>query len=113
MNVKIEDSWREHLSEEFAKPYFTELTNFVRQEYQTATCYPPGRLIFNAFNLCPFDKVKVVIIGQDPYHGAGTRTQFFGMRRSDLPSFPSEYLQGDTARPWHPNSSDRQSHEMG
>ena len=42
MNVKIEDSWREHLSEEFAKPYFTELTNFVRQEYQTATCYPPG-----------------------------------------------------------------------
>lgn len=71
MNVKIEDSWREHLSEEFAKPYFTELTNFVRQEYQTATCYPPGRLIFNAFNLCPFDKVKVVIIGQDPYHGPG------------------------------------------
>ena len=71
MNVKIEDSWREHLSEEFAKPYFTELTNFVRQEYQTAICYPPGRLIFNAFNLCPFDKVKVVIIGQDPYHGPG------------------------------------------
>ena len=71
MNVKIEDSWREHLSEEFAKPYFTELTNFVRQEYQTATCYPPGRLIFNVFNLCPFDKVKVVIIGQDPYHGPG------------------------------------------
>ena len=71
MNVKIEDSWREHLSEEFAKPYFTELTNFVRQEYQTATCYPPGRLIFNDFNLCPFDKVKVVIIGQDPYHGPG------------------------------------------
>ena len=71
MNVKIDPSWKEHLSEEFAKPYFTELTNFVRQEYQTATCYPPGRLIFNAFNLCPFDKVKVVIIGQDPYHGPG------------------------------------------
>ena len=71
MNVKIDPSWKEHLSEEFAKPYFIDLTNFVRQEYQTTTCYPPGRLIFNAFNLCPFDKVKVVIIGQDPYHGPG------------------------------------------
>ena len=71
MNVKIDPSWKEHLSEEFAKPYFIDLTNFVRQEYQTATCYPRGRLIFNAFNLCPFDKVKVVIIGQDPYHGPG------------------------------------------
>ena len=71
MNVKIEDSWRERLSDEFGKQYFIDLTNFVRQEYQTSTCYPPGRLIFNAFNLCPFDKVKVVIIGQDPYHGPG------------------------------------------
>ena len=71
MNVKIDPSWKEHLSEEFAKPYFIDLTNFVRQEYQTATCYPLGRLIFNAFNLCPFNKVKVVIIGQDPYHGPG------------------------------------------
>ena len=71
MNVKIDPSWKEHLSEEFAKPYFIDLTNFVRQEYKTAICYPPGRLIFNAFNLCPFDKVKVVIIGQDPYHGPG------------------------------------------
>ena len=71
MNVKIEDSWRERLSDEFGKPYFIALTDFVRQDYQTATCYPPGSLIFNAFNLCPFDKVKVVIIGQDPYHGPG------------------------------------------
>ena len=71
MNVKIEDSWRERLSDEFGKPYFIALTDFVRQEYQTATCYPPGRLIFNAFNLCPFDKVKAVIIGQDPYHEPG------------------------------------------
>lgn len=68
MNVQIEPSWGEQLKEEFAKPYFTQLTNDVRQEYQTATCYPPGRLVFNAFNLCPFDRVKVVIIGQDPYH---------------------------------------------
>lgn len=71
MNVKIEESWKQHLSSEFEKPYFAELTNFVRQEYNSTTCYPPARLIFNAFNLCPFDKVKVVIIGQDPYHGPG------------------------------------------
>lgn len=71
MNVKIEESWKQHLCSEFEKPYFAELTNFVRQEYSSTTCYPPARLIFNAFNLCPFDKVKVVIIGQDPYHGPG------------------------------------------
>lgn len=68
MNVKIEDSWKKHIGTEFEKPYFTSLAAFVRQEYATHTCYPPGHLIFNAFNLCPFDEVKVVIIGQDPYH---------------------------------------------
>ena len=61
----------EHLAPEFEKPYFVKLTNFVRQEYRATTCYPPGKLIFNAFNLCPYDKAKVVIIGQDPYHGPG------------------------------------------
>ena len=71
MNVKINDSWAERLGNEFAQPYFFQLTDFVRHEYATTTCYPPGRLIFNAFNLCPFDSVKVVIIGQDPYHEAG------------------------------------------
>ncbi len=71
MNVQIEESWKAHLAAEFEKPYFSQLTNFVRHEYQTNVCYPPGKLIFNAFNLCPFDKVKVVIIGQDPYHGPG------------------------------------------
>ena len=71
MAVQIEESWKAHLSEEFEKPYFAQLTSAVRQEYQAATCYPPGKLIFNAFNLCPFDKVKVVIIGQDPYHEPG------------------------------------------
>lgn len=71
MNVKIHDSWAERLGNEFAQPYFSQLTDFVRHEYATTTCYPPGRLIFNAFNLCPFDSVKVVIIGQDPYHEAG------------------------------------------
>jgi len=71
MDVKIEPTWKEHLQEEFGKPYFAQLTNAVRQEYMAGTCYPPGKLIFNAFNLCPFDAVKVVIIGQDPYHEPG------------------------------------------
>ena len=71
MNVQIEPSWKAHLQQEFEKPYFQQLTGAVRQEYSTTTCYPPGALIFNAFNLCPFDKVKVVIIGQDPYHEPG------------------------------------------
>ena len=68
MNVKIEESWKRQLQDEFEKPYFRQLADAVREEYQSGTCYPPGSLIFNAFNLCPFDKVKVVIIGQDPYH---------------------------------------------
>lgn len=71
MNVQIEQSWKQQLSGEFDKQYFAGLTAAVRQEYSQYTCYPPGRLIFNAFNLCPFDKVKVVIIGQDPYHEPG------------------------------------------
>ena len=71
MNVQIEESWKRHLQPEFDKDYFLKLTDFVRTEYRTATIYPPGRLIFNAFDLCPFDRVKVVIIGQDPYHGPG------------------------------------------
>ena len=71
MEVTIEQSWKERLQGEFDKPYFKDLTDFVRNEYRTTVVYPPGKLIFNAFNLCPFDNVKVVIIGQDPYHGPG------------------------------------------
>lgn len=71
MDVKIEDSWKKHIGSEFEKQYFLDLTKFVREEYMHNTCYPPGKMIFNAFNLCPFDKVKVVIIGQDPYHEPG------------------------------------------
>lgn len=71
MNVQIEESWKKHLGAEFDKNYFIQLTDFVKKEYKEYTVYPPGRLIFNAFNLCPFDKVKVVIIGQDPYHEPG------------------------------------------
>ncbi len=71
MKVTIDPSWKAHLQSEFDKPYFANLTQFVRDEYSRAVCFPPGKLIFNAFNLCPFDKVKVVIIGQDPYHELG------------------------------------------
>jgi uracil-DNA glycosylase len=68
-DVKIEPSWKEKLSEEFGKPYFQDLAKFVREEYQKYTIYPPGGRIFNAFDSCPFDQVKVVVLGQDPYHG--------------------------------------------
>ena len=67
MKVKIEESWRLHLQEEFDKPYFERLTAFVRNEYAHAHVLPPGSRIFYIFNVCPFDKVKVIILGQDPY----------------------------------------------
>jgi uracil-DNA glycosylase len=69
MEVKIEENWKKRFNDEFEKEYFIRLAEFVKEEYKTRTIYPPGSLIFNAFNLCPFDKVKAVIIGQDPYHG--------------------------------------------
>ena len=69
--VNIEESWAAQLSSEFEKPYFEQLIQFVRAEYAAGICYPPGSLIFNAFNQTPFQDVKVVIIGQDPYHGPG------------------------------------------
>ena len=68
MNVRIDESWREVLQTEFDKPYFELLTDFVRHAYRTTQCFPPAGQIFRAFDLCPFDKVRVVIIGQDPYH---------------------------------------------
>jgi len=68
VDVKIEQSWKERLAGEFRKDYFMRLTEFVRHEYQTTTVYPRGNHIFNAFEHCPFDKVKVVLLGQDPYH---------------------------------------------
>ena len=71
MDVSIEPSWKLQLHKEFEKDYFKNLVQFVKNEYQTKTIYPPGKLIFNAFNSCPFNDVKVVILGQDPYHGPG------------------------------------------
>ena len=71
MQVKIEKSWQEVLQTEFDKPYFENLVGFVKQEYASNTIFPPAGQIFNAFNTCPFNNVKVVILGQDPYHGPG------------------------------------------
>ena len=71
MDVKINSLWKTALSAEFDKPYFEKLISFVSSEYKSGKCYPPGPQIFAAFDECPFDKVKVVIIGQDPYHGLG------------------------------------------
>lgn len=71
MKVSIDDSWKNLLSKEFSKEYFLQLVDFVRNEYREHTCFPPGKQIFSALDNCKFDDVKVVIIGQDPYHGPG------------------------------------------
>ena len=71
MDVRIEQSWKTRLEAEFEKPYFEKLTRFVREAYHTDTVFPPGHLIFNAFEHCPFEQTKVVILGQDPYHDVG------------------------------------------
>ena len=76
MNVKIEESWRKRLQEEFDKPYFEQLVTFVKNEYKKAHVLPPGHQIFHIFNTCPFEKVKVVILGQDPYPNPG---QYYGV----------------------------------
>ena len=71
MDVKIEPTWKQQLGAEFDKPYIATLAEQVRQAYAAGPCFPPKKLVFNAFNLCPFDEVKVVIMGQDPYHEPG------------------------------------------
>ncbi len=71
MDVKIEPGWKNRLWSEFEKEYFVRLAGFIKEEYRNSKIYPPGALIFNAFDVCPFERVKAVIIGQDPYHGPG------------------------------------------
>lgn len=89
MKVTIEPSWAEALQGEFDKDYFVRLTQFVRDEYARNVCYPPGREIFNAFNLCPLGNVKVVIIGQDPYHGPGQAEGLCFSVKTGIPLPPS------------------------
>ncbi len=89
MKVEIEPSWQEILQGEFDKDYFVELTRFVKEEYSQGVCYPPGKEIFNAFNLCPIANVKVVILGQDPYHGAGQAEGLCFSVKKGIPLPPS------------------------
>ena len=84
MNVKIEESWRKRLQEEFDKPYFEQLVTFVKNEYKKAHVLPPGHQIFHIFNTCPFEKVKVVILGQDPYPNHNI-TEFASPSRKEFP----------------------------
>jgi len=98
MDVKIESSWKEALNEEFKKPYFASLVETLRDEKrQGRIIYPPGPQIFHAFDLTPIDKVKVVILGQDPYHGPGQAhgLSFSVPKGVQPPPFPTEYLQRD------------------
>ena len=104
MDVKIESSWKQQLREEFDKPYFAALTQFVRQEYAAGTCYPPGRLIFNAFDTTPFHEVRVVILGQDPYHGPGQAHGLCFSVNDGIPFPPSlqnifKEIQAETGAP--------------
>ena len=108
MNVRIEESWKQRLAAEFEKDYFVKLTEFVRSEYMRTTIYPPAKLIFNAFEHCPFDKVKVVIIGQDPYHGPGQAHGLCFSVNEGVPNPPSlqnifKEIQSDLSKPLPPN----------
>ncbi|WP_025739403.1 uracil-DNA glycosylase [Aquimarina pacifica] len=89
MNVNIETSWYNQLKGEFNEPYFTKLTDFVRSEYTSFTCYPKGSKIFSAFDYCTFDDLKVVIIGQDPYHGPGQANGLCFSVNEGVPNPPS------------------------
>ncbi len=118
MNVKIDATWRDRLQAEFDAPYFAQLTEFVRAEYQAGPCYPPGRQIFAAFDLCPFDRVKVVIIGQDPYHEAGQAEGLCFSVADGVPFPPSlqnifKEIQDDLGRPVPPSGSLRRWARQG
>ena len=110
MNIQIEPGWEKVLSGEFSKPYFTDLVSFVKTEYRQHTCYPNGKDIFAAFNNCPFNSLKVVIIGQDPYHGAGQANGLCFSVHDGIPHPPSlinifKELQTDINKPY-PESGD-------
>ena len=89
MEVRIEESWKKVLQKEFDEKYFEDLITFVKSEYQKSTVYPPAKFIFNAFNLTPFDKVKVVILGQDPYHGPSQANGLAFSVNDNIPTPPS------------------------
>jgi uracil-DNA glycosylase len=104
MNVVLDASWKEKLANEFEKPYFLELSEFVKKEYVEGKVYPAPKNIFRALDLCPFDKVKVVILGQDPYHGSGQANGLSFAVNGDVIPPPSlknifKEIQSDTGKP--------------
>ncbi len=110
MSVKIEDSWAKVLSEEFEKPYFNQLVDFVKSEYNQHAIYPKGKDIFRAFDACPFDDVKVVILGQDPYHGPGQANGLCFSVHEGIPFPPSlvnifKEIKNDLGKEIPPNGS--------
>jgi len=110
MNIQIEPGWEKVLLNEFSKPYFTDLVSFVKTEYRQHTCYPNGKNIFAAFDNCPFSKLKVVIIGQDPYHGPGQANGLCFSVHDGIPHPPSlinifKELETDINKPY-PESGD-------
>lgn len=118
MEVTIEPSWKEVLGEEFLKPYFHDLVQFVRSEYRQHVCYPPGKAIFEAFNLCPVQSVKVVILGQDPYHGVGQAEGLCFSVAEGVPAPPSlqnifKEIADDLGTPPPANGSLRRWAEQG
>ncbi|MGN1259655.1 MAG: uracil-DNA glycosylase [Alloprevotella sp.] len=118
MKVQIEPGWAARLQTEFDAPYFRELTDFVRAEYQAGPCYPPGPKIFNAFNLCPFDRVKVVLLGQDPYHEPGQAEGLCFSVADGVPFPPSlrnifSEIEADLSRPVPTSGSLRRWAEQG
>jgi uracil-DNA glycosylase len=110
MDVKIESSWKQALQAEFDQPYFHALTDFVRAEYQTKTCFPPGKQIFAAFDHCPLPQLRVVLLGQDPYHGHGQAQGLCFSVPDGVPHPPSlinifKELETDLQKPY-PKSGD-------
>jgi len=110
MDVKIAPEWKVRLSEEFGKPYFQQLVAFVKSEYKSGTVYPPGPEIFKAFDACPFDKVTVVIIGQDPYHGPGQANGLCFSVNDNVRMPPSlvnifKEIQADLGKPFPPTGN--------
>ncbi len=105
MEVRLEKSWRKHLANEFEAPYFKRLAQFVGYEYKVGKCFPKEEMIFNALNLCPFDLVRVVILGQDPYHGAGQAHGLCFSVPEGVPHPPSlvnifKELEADVGKPY-------------
>jgi uracil-DNA glycosylase len=110
MDVNIHHSWKEVLKDEFEKPYFEKLIPFVKEQYKNHTCYPPGKQIFAAFDHCPFDKLEVVIIGQDPYHGPGQANGLCFSVNDGIPMPPSllnifREIQTDLGKPFPPTGN--------